>query len=805
MKKNRIQKITLNGFRGVKETLEIDLKNSCSLLVYGDNGTGKSTITDSIEWFLYDRISHLTGEEIPRKEGIRNIELNEKDICHVDINFSSSLLHSQKTLELKSDRLISKHSNKEENFLSYLKETSKENLILRSDDLIKFIILSKSQRLADISDLIGYSEVKKVKYLFKKTVGGLKRSFKANSFENQITSKQSDLLGLFQENIHNEDQFFSKINSLSKELKIDSKVDSWETLEKLEIELSKVKPDPKLQLKLKITQVLSDIKAKEFILNQLFKNLDSFQKSYTKLFEDKEKLKGINLKSLLKSAEHIIKSKFLTKDECPLCLQGIPLEELLHSIQQRLEKLQTLEKETGTIIQIKKNITESIKEIGPLIKIIQELNCMKDTNFENIKKQLNAYLNNLRDSHSIFASDLRFISKTHYDNCISQIKSISLEQTTNQLEKTKESIKESPDSKIDLTKKITLAKSLFKDIQNLSKKRQSYELQIKTMDEIYKSFANYQKEEMELFLSSISDDMNYFFNYMNPSDNIKDIELKSLSNDDGDFIGVYYKLNFRNTVLKSPKMLLSESYLNCLGLCLFLSSVKSFNKKNDFFILDDIISSFDKNHRQLFGRLITEKFSDWQIIVLTHEDEWFKYLSSVVKQQENWLIKKMKWNEQNGSFIDIGPASLKEKIEQQIQDSNPDGLGNLMGRYLESILKIICQNLGASLKAKFDDNNEKRGLEELLSSLIARIKKKNMGLEDHEAIKNLKNIQFFRNQTSHDNSFSENLADMKVCFQDIIKFENLFICSQTEEPLLASKASNNKIQTNSGHLSYNWK
>ena len=388
MKKNRIQKITLNGFRGVKETLEIDLKNSCSLLVYGDNGTGKSTITDSIEWFLYDRISHLTGEEIPRKEGIRNIELNEKDICHVDINFSNSLLHSEKTLELKSNRLVSKHSNKEENFLSYLKETSKENLIIRSDDLIKFIILSKSQRLADISDLIGYSEVKKVKDLFKKTVGGLKRSFKANSFENQITSKQSDLLGLFQENIHNEDQFFSKINSLSKELKIDSKVDSWETLEKLEIELSKVKPDPKLQLKLKITQVLSDIKAKEFILNQLFKNLDNFQKSYTKLFEDKEKLKGINLKSLLKSAEHIIKSKILTKDECPLCLQEISLEELLHSIQQRLEKLQTLEKETETINQIKNNIVESIKEIGMLIRKIQELDCMQDTNFENIKKTI---------------------------------------------------------------------------------------------------------------------------------------------------------------------------------------------------------------------------------------------------------------------------------------------------------------------------------------------------------------------------------------------------------------------------------
>ena len=510
MKKNKIKKITLKGFRGVKKNLEIDLENTCSLLVYGDNGTGKSTITDSLEWFIYDCISHLKGEEIPKNEGVRNTDLNEKDICHVDIDFSNPLLHSKKTLEIKNDKLISKHSNKNEVFLNYLKESSMENLIIRNDELIKFIISTKSKRLTDISDLIGYSEVKKIKEIFKKLVSKLKRNIVTKSFEDQIASKQSDLLGLLNENINDEHQFFLKIDTMSKKIQTGFKVDSWETLKKLEIELLKVKLDPKLQLKSEILKELSNIKAKESVLNQLFESLDSFQVSFKKLFEDKEKLKGIKLKSLLKSAEHIIKSKAVNKEnECPLCLQEISSEELLNSIQHRLNTLQLLEKETETLNQTKNNTVESIREMGELIGRIKRLECMKDTSLESAKKQLDDYLCNFRDSYKIFSSDLNFNLKIYYDECISKIRSTSLEQIKNQLEKIKESIRETPDSKIALVKKISLAKSFFTDIQSLKKKRQLFELQIQTMDKIYKSFANYQKEEMELFLSSISSDMNY--------------------------------------------------------------------------------------------------------------------------------------------------------------------------------------------------------------------------------------------------------------------------------------------------------
>ena len=48
----KIKSIKINGLRGVKDPLTLEL-NKKSILVYGDNGTGKSSLTDSFEWFFY--------------------------------------------------------------------------------------------------------------------------------------------------------------------------------------------------------------------------------------------------------------------------------------------------------------------------------------------------------------------------------------------------------------------------------------------------------------------------------------------------------------------------------------------------------------------------------------------------------------------------------------------------------------------------------------------------------------------------------------------------------------------------------
>ena len=118
----------------------------------------------------------------------------------------------------------------------------------------------------------------------------------------------------------------------------------------------------------------------------------------------------------------------------------------------------------------------------------------------------------------------------------------------------------------------------------------------------------------------------------------------------------------------------------------FLASVNAFNKENGFIILDDIISSFDTNHRKRFADLLFEKFNDYQIILLTHESEWYEYVRAIAKNK-NWLSNKINWNEEKGTHLEESPLDIRERIVNSIKNNIETNLGNDIRIYLASVNK----------------------------------------------------------------------------------------------------------------------
>src|SRR5690606_3639897 len=147
---------------------------------------------------------------------------------------------------------------------------------------------------------------------------------------------------------------------------------------------------------------------------------------------------------------------------------------------------------------------------------------------------------------------------------------------------------------------------------------------------------------------------NEYYQFMNPDEPFQDIEIITKGEDDElDGLTIKYKYNDKWEV--NPLKHFSESHLNCLGLSFFLASVDAFNKENDFIILDDVISSFDSNHRRRFADLLFDKFSKHQIIILTHEKEWFTNIISPKAKNKGWLVNEIKWTEEKGTFIKEKP------------------------------------------------------------------------------------------------------------------------------------------------------
>lgn len=155
MTKVKIKSINIKGLRGVKNEITLKVNNK-SALFYGDNGSGKSGLSDAIEWYLYDKINHLTNEEIGRKgnEALRNIFLDEKDKAFIALEFNDSKINNTKTIEDHNGNIKTSFINKSSDSDQYLESVKNENIILRYKDLIKFVLSSKTDKLKNLSDTI---------------------------------------------------------------------------------------------------------------------------------------------------------------------------------------------------------------------------------------------------------------------------------------------------------------------------------------------------------------------------------------------------------------------------------------------------------------------------------------------------------------------------------------------------------------------------------------------------------------------------------------------------------------------------
>jgi len=95
----RLKQVTIKNFRNFQGEYEFDFTKNITIFL-GDNGNGKSSIFDAIQWCITGKIDRF-GEN--SAESWKNILINkDSSDCFVEILFSN---------ELKLKRLVSRNSN----------------------------------------------------------------------------------------------------------------------------------------------------------------------------------------------------------------------------------------------------------------------------------------------------------------------------------------------------------------------------------------------------------------------------------------------------------------------------------------------------------------------------------------------------------------------------------------------------------------------------------------------------------------------------------------------------------------------
>ncbi len=804
---NKINSINIAGIRGIKDPLILNLKKK-SILLYGDNGSGKSSITDAFEWFYYDRIGHLVSEETGATKGkgaLRNLFLQSSEDAFIKIEYSKPELSSQKIIN-SSLRII--QTNTSEEFNKLLIASQSENLILRYKDLVTFIVATKKEKLDKLQDIIGFKRVGEIRDLLRKNAGRIARNIRAAQYDNKKGVQQSLIIENFGQNITSAQHFFEVANELIEPLKLKIKIKSYKNIKEVLKEIES-KEDreiiEKINFHSKVNENLLEIIGN---INSIDTDYEAYFDSVADLKREKENVEKLQILKLLIEGQRLLQTDIIKENYCPLCQQEKNKAELILDINQRIDEFEELKEEKEKAEQQAKDLLLKIQLNARVLNVLKSEKLVKKEENKKIEEQIIEIVSSLdkynEELKKNILSDDEILKSS--DLILNEVKIQKIADDSKNIAKNI-SEGQKKNSKLQIHTKLSLATQAYSQYNRIVKEEAILRKQQFTFDALFSDFIKRQEQALNIFLQIFSQDINDYYTTMNPNEKVEDIKLVPLNDRNNELVGITIEYDFYDERKSPPIAYLSESHINCLGLSFYLASVKAFNKQNRFFILDDIISSFDRPHRTRFARLLTSKFNDYQILLLTHEREFYELISSVVKSK-GWLLHDLHWSKENGTVLKLSLIDYKNQIEKKIKNRNTNDLGNLIRKYLERQLKTIALRIEAKVAFRYNDINEKRMVSELLDAAQSKLSKASNELKDLADIQKIKGMpMLLGNITSHDNEFQESIEDLEVMWEDVKNLIHYFFCSDCNKFISIKyyDSVEKKIRCRCGKLKYKWK
>lgn len=220
-------------------------------------------------------------------------------------------------------------------------------------------------------------------------------------------------------------------------------------------------------------------------------------------------------------------------------------------------------------------------------------------------------------------------------------------------------------------------------------------------------------------IAEISEDIKKMWSILHPGEAIEDICLY-LPKDADKAIDI--GLKFHGKLLDSPRLTLSEGYRNSLGLCIFLAMARREAVHDRPVILDDVVVSLDRNHRGMIVQLLGEEFAGRQILLMTHDRDWYTELRQQL-DEASWTFKTLlpyespkigiRWSHKTTTFDDAR-AQMKER---------PDSAGNDARKIMDVELALIAERLQIKLPYLRFEKNDRRSAYDFLMRLVADAKK----------------------------------------------------------------------------------
>jgi DNA repair exonuclease SbcCD ATPase subunit len=766
----RIKALQIEGFRGIPKC-DIPI-NGKSVVLKGENGSGKSSIVDALELFFTGKISHL--------EGIQGLSL-PKHATHV--NFKPDDVCIKVTFD-PGDICLSCSLSSTPRFpppLSlFLNNAQRGVFILRRFQILNFIASQPADRFRAIGSILGIEKLDNIELELMRL---------RDDYLGQTKTKQSEIATLFQDlgaalqtQLSSQEEILPALNIFLKKNNLEIVQNLKEAESTSEILLKAIKQQGET-IELKALNELCDMSKISKYFTELSDGIVTLDSILASL-HSKNALAHIPTLDVLRAGQIVIESTL--DDYCPLCEQPIDRTIVLDRITHRINDLMALSEEAALARQLASSLATLLQ---PLVIELEHLEqniafipglIHHKSNIDKantIAKTLKAHLSSANDLNNRFLTGIFNYTITNIGETLTQI------STAAKFLFGKVILNEEDKKILEIDRVIQKVVLHFTSISEAIFKCNISKRQHDIANEFFNAFSISKKHQIQTIYDSLQADIEYFYDFLHPNEFHRNIELSVVQDRRASAV---LKLESFGKTGQDPRAYCSEGHLNSLGLCIFLAFIKRFNEDLPLVILDDIVTTIDAAHRLRICSLLFENFEDKQFIITTHDSIWFRQLKDA---QNQYLISNkylnyelINWDLDNGPILK--PYRGKwASIEEKLHNVDRIGAGNAGRQYLELILFEICFTTRAAIPIPLNRESQFE-IKDLWDAVISRMKallpegdylSRFLG-----SLRSLQSTIIMGNILSHNNSFAENISitEVQAFCEAVHAFRLVFSCSK---------------------------
>jgi len=670
----------MHAFRGVPGEMTVDFGKGESIVVYGDNGTGKSTIADALEWYFTGEIELLSHEG--RQHAVRYVGGENNGVTSVEVFTNGGL----------GGKVVFPDERTPEAFHAIRRET----FLLRGRTLADFINKTKTEKWKALVDILGLDAIESLREDLQRARNDLRKKSKAaeeeaRTYQRALASGSEDVS---QDTVLGNLQEICRMLGVDPPRSLDQVVDpSW------------------LTAAVGASASVSEASDRESSLAEI-KTLSApaFDQRAVDGWNDlvsSDRARLLPRASLVREAKRLFEAGSVEKGRCPLCGQTVDDKNLARRIE-------------NALVEVMEASRDLERFRDPVVQQADDLETLHDKRLSIHSRALamglelpplpEIPLSAIRDSVDALAP----VKIDAITSALSEIR--KWDRAAGKLARNASS----PKTGTRDTQLVMLA-ALCQQVnawrlaeQKVARARRALDL----AERVFDAYQTKQKDDLTELLKRISSRVGQIYSALHPGEDLDAVTVEPWTAK-----GVELAIEFYGSRQRPPHGVLSESHLNSLAIALFLAMAESFNEQIGFLLLDDVINSFDVEHRGRLAELLADGFSRWQLIVLTHDQQFFEHLS---RRAPSWRkLEFTSWSYASGPrTTQYETTSILRNARERLESGDVHGAATKARRALEELLQEVCEALWAPLPFRRGQANDKREIGELFKGVRRTLKER---------------------------------------------------------------------------------